>query len=99
MSVANEPKETDADGSMAYLAALNAVNLILLDAATFQRNNYMVYTSGLALAIKKLAEGDSQGAQLLDAIQKSLSFDQSHLLKTSNDCTEILMGFKKVHST
>lgn len=96
MSHINDTGKTAAEGSMAYLAALNAVNLMLLDAVTFQRNNYMAYTSGLALAIKKLAEGDGQGEQLLDAIQKSLSFDQSHLLKTSRDCAEILMEFKKI---
>lgn len=96
MSTDEEPIKADADGPMAYLTALNAVNLMLLDAAAFQRNNYMVYTSGLALAIKKLAEGDSQGEQLLDAIQKSLSFDQAYVLKTSKDCAEILMDFKKI---
>ncbi len=82
--------------SMAYLAALNAVNLILLDTATFQRNNNIVYTAGLTLAIMKLAEGDSHGVQLLDNIQKSLADNQLHLLKTSQDCAEILMKFKSI---
>ncbi len=82
--------------SMAYLAALNAVNLILLDAVTFQRNNNIVYTAGLTLAVMKLAEGDSQGAQLLDTIQKNLTENQQHLLKTSQDCAEILTRFKSI---
>lgn len=82
--------------SMAYLAALNAVNLILLDTATFQRNNNIVYTAGLSLAITRLAEGDNRGVQLLDTIQKSLAENQLHLLKTSHDCAEILMKFKSI---
>jgi hypothetical protein len=82
--------------SMAYLTALNAVNLILLDTVTFQRNNAMLYTQGLGLAMKKIADGDEHGMQLLDAIQKSISFDQDYLIKSGKSCADILTEFKKL---
>jgi hypothetical protein len=82
--------------SMAYLAALNAANLLLLDAVTFQRNNSMVYTAGLALAMKRIADGDEHGMQLLEAIQRSIAFDQDYLIKSGKSCAEILTEFKKL---
>jgi len=82
--------------SMAYLAALNAVNLILLDTVSFQRNNHMLYTAGLALAMRRIADGDDQGALLLDTIQKSISFDQDYVVTSAKNCAEILVEFKKL---
>lgn len=95
----SEIREDNADvcaDHMAYLTALNASNLLLLDAVSFQRNNYVIYTAGLALAIKKIAEGEEQGQQILDAIQKAISFDQEYVKKTGATCVNILEEFKKL---
>ncbi len=88
--------QTPATESMAYLAALNTVNLILIDAANLQRNNYMVYTSALCLAMQKIADGDEHGQALLTAIQQSITFDQEYVVKSGKACVEILTEFKKL---
>ncbi len=89
-------KQTPATESMAYLAALNTVNLILIDAASLQRNNYMVYTSALCLAMQRIADGDEHGQALLTAIQQSITFDQEYVVKSGKSCVEILTEFKKL---
>lgn len=95
-SVEAVDKETQHADSMAYLAALNTVNLILIDAANLQRNNHMVYTSALCLAMQKIADGDEQGQILLQTIQQCITFDQEYLMKSGKGCVEILAEFKKL---
>lgn len=46
--------------------------------------------------MRKIADGDDQGALLLDTIQKSISFDQDYVVKSAKNCAEILVEFKKL---
>lgn len=97
----NEPvliteKTAEQTTSIAYLAALNATQLMLLDLASLQRNNYVVYTSSLALAMQKLANGDSQGTLMLEAIEKSMVFEQAYVAKSGTIYAELLAEFKKL---
>jgi len=86
----------DQTSTMAYLAAVNVTHLMLLDLATLQRNNYMIYTSSLALAMKKLADGDAHGTYCIEALEKSMQVDQAYIEKTGSIYVQLLSEFKKL---
>lgn len=82
--------------SSAYLTAVNTTQIILQDVATVQRNNYILYSTGLGLALKKIADGEPQGQQLLEALEKTMEFDQAYIAKIGNICAEILKQYEKL---
>ncbi len=79
---------------IAYVAAVETTQLILQDAATMVRNNHLLFASATALAIKKIAEDNVEGEQMLQGIEKSMPNSQDYLAKTANICVQILADFK-----
>lgn len=69
---------------------------MLLDLATLQRNNHMVYTSSLTLAMKKLADGDTLGTDCIEALEKSMQANQAYIERTGSIYIQLLSEFKKL---
>lgn len=81
---------------MAYLCALQSTQVILQDASAFLRNNHMVYTSGITLAIERLAQGDEAGALLLRSMKEILNHNEQYLEKIVDTCVQTLVKYKRL---
>lgn len=88
------PENPQAIAQMAYLATMQAMNSMLQDVATFNRNNQMLYS---AMASKAMITADTHidaGQAELKLADIFLSSSQQHVQTTTDYCLDTLKQFK-----
>ena len=92
-STPERPAPNTGVADVAGLVAVQQAQMILQDAATFLRNNHMVYTASLARAMREIADGNQAGQELLKSLESVLKANDVYLKNAIASCGQLVRQF------